>query len=53
MRVKIKGKEVKLADETGGFLIITLDQLLEMVRIINVSTRENGVLVFELLEFTV
>jgi len=53
MRVVIKGKSVMLEDETGDQVSMTTDQLHELVRVLNASTREDGSFLFEILEFTV
>lgn len=53
MLVIIKDKEVKLDDEKGHTLEFSTDQLLEIMRILNISTTEHGVFVFKTLEFTV
>jgi len=53
MKISIKGKNVKIEDETDVYLCMTLDQLLEMMRILNAATNQDGGLIFDLLEFTV
>ncbi len=53
MKINIKEKEVTIADDTGGILIMTLDQLLELVNTINAATNQDGGLIFSLIEFTV
>jgi len=53
MRIKIKGKEVTIGDDTGGILIMTTDQLLEIMRTLNAATNADGHFFFELLEFSV
>jgi len=53
MKVTIKKKEVTLEDDSGGILVMTLDQLIEMVRVLNAATNQDGGFFFEFLVFTV
>ena len=53
MRVLIKGTAVIFSDDQGHDITITTDQLLEFLRILNISFRDDGSTVFETLEFTV
>jgi len=53
MLVIIKGKEVILDDEKGHTLEFSTNQLLEILRILNISITDNGVFLFQTLEFTV
>ena len=53
MIIRIKGNDVILEDEKLTTLFLTTGQLLELVKVINVSTREDGTFSFDSLEFTV
>lgn len=53
MKIKIKGKEVTIEDDSGGILVMTTEQLFEIVRTLNASTNAGGGFFFEVLEFTV
>ena len=53
MRINIRGHDVKLEDEEGDTILITTDQLIEMVRILNAATNQDGAFFFEFLEFKV
>ena len=53
MRVFILGQSVEFNDEKGNVINITKQQLSEMIRILNVATREDGEILFKTLEFTV
>jgi len=53
MKVTIKGKEVKLEDESGDITYMATDQLLEMVQVLNSTILDGDRFYFENLEFTV
>lgn len=53
MKIRIKGTNVVIEGELGDCVTMTTEQLLEMVRIVNISFKEDGSPVFETLEFTV
>ena len=53
MKISIKGKQVTLEDDTGGKVIMTTEQLFEIVRTLNAATNAGGGFFFEVLEFTV
>lgn len=53
MKIRIKGESVVIEGQVGEAVTMTTEQLLEMVRIVNISFKEDGSPVFENLEFTV
>jgi len=53
MKVSIRNNIVILDDDKGNDIHITTDQLLEMLRILDITFRDNGSTVFDTLEFTV
>jgi len=53
MKVTIKSNEVTLEDESGHTLFITTERLVEMMRVLNAATNQDGHFFFESLEFIV
>ena len=53
MKIKIEKNLVLIQDELNNVVHCSLDQFMEMVRIIYLSSRDGDELVFEFLEFTV
>ncbi|MBA7496089.1 hypothetical protein ES702_06687 [subsurface metagenome] len=53
MKINIQVGLVQIEDEKGDFVTMTTDQLLEMMRILNVSINQDGGFIFDVLEFTV
>lgn len=53
MKIGIKGQYVKIEDETGVYVCMSTDQLLEMMRVLNASINQDGAFIFEILEFKV
>ncbi|MBA7496004.1 hypothetical protein ES702_06601 [subsurface metagenome] len=53
MKITIEGQKVTLKDDTGMILIITINQLLEMVSVLNSAILDGDRFYFETLEFTV
>ncbi len=53
MKIIIKGDQVTIADDTGVILIMTTEQLFQILRTLNAATNAGGGFFFEVLEFTV
>jgi len=53
MKITIKGNNVKIEDEADVYVCMTLHQLIEMLRILNAATNQDGGFFFEFLVFTV
>lgn len=53
MKIIIKGKEVTIEDDSGGISVMTTDQLLEMLRVLNAAINAGGDFYFDILKFTV
>jgi len=52
MKIIIKDKQIIISDEKGNAVSMTTTQLIEMMRILNISTNKDGGFIFSLLEFT-
>lgn len=53
MKVTFQGQTVTLDDELGNLITMTTDQMVEMIRILNLTLCQDGDIIFKSLEFTV